>query len=113
MGKGRIASLTQNYEFRRAYSLGAPYFGRYIVLYKRKNRFPFLRLGITSTKKVGKACVRNRARRLIFESFRLFYDNINGNFDIVIAARSSMSTAEFSEVKKEMQRLLKKAELIN
>ena len=112
MGKGRICSLTQNFEFRRVYSSGTPYYGRYIVLYKRKNKFSCVRLGITCTKKVGKACVRNRARRLIFESFRLFYDNLAENFDIVIVAKTSINDAKFSDVKRELEKLLRKAELL-
>lgn len=112
MGKGKICSLTQNYEFQRVYSKGTPCYGRYMVLYKRKNKYPYLKFGITSTKKIGKACVRNRARRLIFESFRLFYDNIKGGNDIVIVAKPAILEAKFSDIKDETQRLLKKSELI-
>lgn len=113
MGKGKICSLTQNYEFRRVYSGGTPYYGRYIVLYKKKNKFERVRLGITATKKIGKACVRNRARRLIFESFRLFYDSIISDCDIVVIAKPSITEAKFFDVLKETERLMKKAELIN
>ena len=112
MGKGKICSLTQNYEFRRVYSGGTPYYGRYIVLYTRKNKYPYLRFGITSTKKIGKACVRNRARRLIFESFRLFFDTLKGNTDVVIVAKPAIVGAKFSDVKSETERLLKKSELL-
>ena len=113
MGKGKICSLTQNYEFRRVYSGGTPYYGRFIVLYKKRNNFKRVRLGITATKKIGKACVRNRARRLIFESFRLFYDRILCDSDIVIIAKPAITEACFSDVLKETDRLMKKAELIN
>ena len=112
MGKGKISSLTQNYEFRRVYSSGTPYYGRYIVLYKKKTKYPTVRLGITSTKKIGKACVRNRARRLIFESFRLFFDTLTNCADIVIVAKPAIVGAKFSDVKNETEKLLKKAEML-
>ena len=82
-------------------------------MYKKKTRFDRVRFGITATKKIGKACVRNRARRLIFESFRLFYDSINGDCDIVIIAKPNITEAGFSDILKETERLLKKAELIS
>lgn len=112
MGKGRIKALTQNYEFRRVYSSGTPYYGRYIVLYKKKSKRPELRLGITATKKIGKAYIRNRARRLIFESFRLFFDILDETSDIVIVAKPAIVGAAFSDVKNETERLLKKAEML-
>ena len=112
MGKGKICSLTQNYEFRRVYGSGTPYYGRYIVLYKKNSKYPTVRLGITSTKKIGKACVRNRARRLIFESFRLFFDALSSNADIVIVAKPTIIGATFWDVKRETEKLLKKAGML-
>ena len=112
MGKGKICSLTRNYEFHRVYGSGTPYYGRYIVLYKRKTKYPTVRLGITSTKKVGKACVRNRARRLIFESFRLFFGTLKPFADIVIVAKPNIVGASFWDIKSETEKLLKKAEML-
>ena len=112
MGKGKICSLTQNYEFRRVYGSGTPYYGRYIVLYKKNSKYPTVRLGITSTKKIGKACVRNRARRLIFESFRLFFDALKPNADIVIVAKPTIIGVTFWDVKYETEKLLKKAGML-
>ncbi len=111
MAKGMIASLTENYEFQRVYKKQAPVYGRYIVLYAKKNNFQRIRLGITATKKIGKACKRNRARRLIFESFRHMYPNIVGKYDIVIVAKASMVGASYQEIYDEMHRLIKKAGL--
>jgi ribonuclease P protein component len=112
VGKGKIRSLTQNYEFRRVYGSGAPYYGRYIVIYKKNTKYPSIRLGITSTKKIGKACVRNRARRLIFESFRLFFDALVPGADIVIVAKPAILGATFWDVKRETEKLLRKAGLL-
>lgn len=110
MGKGKIDSLTENYEFKRTYKKGAPFYGRYVVLYRFDNkRNEKIRLGITATKKVGKANKRNRARRLIFESFRLMYPNFKIKSDVVIAARASMAEASYKEVFDELLRLTRKA----
>jgi ribonuclease P protein component len=45
------------------------------------------RLGITATKKVGKAVERNRIKRHIREFFRLNRNSISGFWDINIIAR--------------------------
>ncbi|MEG0456567.1 MAG: ribonuclease P protein component, partial [Oscillospiraceae bacterium] len=66
------------------------------------------RYGITATKKVGKAVQRNRARRLIRESFRQIYKEIPQNFDYVIVARGHI----FSQKTTSLVPLLKK-EIIN
>ncbi len=111
MAKGKITSLTENYEFQRAYKKSVPLYGRYIVLYARKNNYNCIRLGITATKKIGKACKRNRARRLIFEAFRRMYDSMTGGFDIVIVAKASITEATYFDVFEEMKRLVMKAGL--
>lgn len=114
MGKGIIGSLTENYEFKRAYKKGTPFYGRYIVLYRFDNRRnEKMRLGITATKKVGKANKRNRARRLIFECFRLMYPGFKIKSDVVIAARASIVGVAYRELFDEMQRLTEKAGFYN
>ena len=60
-------TLKQNYEFRRLYQRGASAVSGSMVLYCRKNRLGRNRLGITVSVKLGKAVVRNRARRRLRE----------------------------------------------
>ena len=63
-------SLKLNHVFRRLYHTSG--FGDgYLVLYARKNRTPGNRVGITVSKKLGKAHVRNRTRRRLREIYRL------------------------------------------
>lgn len=112
MSKFILNSLTENYEFQRAYKRGLAYFGKYVVLYVYKNNKKKLKLGITVTKKVGKACVRNRARRLIYENMRLIMPDLEKNFDIVVVARASLIGADFFSIGNELKRLLKKANLL-
>ena len=42
-----------------------------------KNRLGVNRVGFTATKKVGKACARNRARRVMREAYRQLLDEIS------------------------------------
>lgn len=109
-GKRLVISLTENYEFQRVYKKGQSYPGRYaVVYYHASNRANSLRLGITATKKIGKACVRNRARRLIYENMRLFLPKMKPGYDIVVVARAAIVGADFFALGKELQKLLQKA----
>ncbi|MBE7019333.1 MAG: ribonuclease P protein component [Ruminococcaceae bacterium] len=102
-------SLTENYEFQRVYKKGRSYPGRYVVLYYRNNNHKDLRYGITATKKIGKACKRNRARRLIFENMRLFFPTMKKGYDLVVVARPAILGTDFFSLGKELSRLLHKA----
>lgn len=46
-------------------------------------------MGITSSKKIGKAYQRNRARRVIRAAYAQLAPRLNGNYDIVFVARSA------------------------
>ncbi|MBO5409142.1 MAG: ribonuclease P protein component [Clostridia bacterium] len=105
-----VTSLTENYEFQRVYKKGVSYPGRYAVVYYRNNHHSdSLRLGITATKKIGKACKRNRARRLIYENMRLFLPQMKTGYDIVVVARASIVGVNFFTLGSELKRLLHKA----
>ena len=53
------------------------------------------RVGITVGKKLGKAVVRNRARRRLREVYRLNESRFRPGYDIVVVARSRAVTADF------------------
>ncbi len=104
----KTVPLKKNYEFVRIYKKGTFFPGRYIVIYVLKNRYGTNRLGITANKKVGKSVRRNRAKRLIRESYRFYEDFILPDLDVVFVARGVDTEYGLAEVKKEMKFLLKK-----
>ncbi len=59
------------------------------------------RLGITVTRKVGSAVVRNRAKRLIREVFRQLPDLLPDDVDMVVIVRSMWTGATMADVKTE------------
>ena len=61
-----------------------------MVLYVRRNRFGFNRLGVTAGKKIGNAVCRNRAKRLIRQAYRETEALLPCGLDLVIVARSSI-----------------------
>ena len=88
-------SLKLNHIFRRLYHTSG-FANGYLVLYARKNRSNVNRVGITVSKKLGKAHIRNRARRRLREVYRLNEDRFAPGWDIVVVARSRAVDAPFS-----------------
>ena len=104
-------SLKLNHIFQRLYHTKGVADG-YLVLYARKNRSQCNRVGLTVSKKLGKAHVRNRVRRRLREVYRLYEEQFQPGWDIVVVARSKAVDAEFSRLTKSYLSLAKKAGLL-
>ncbi len=108
-----ILRIKKNIDFKKIYKRGKSVPDKYLVLYLNKNNENFIRVGFTASKKVGKSVTRNRARRLLKESFRSNSENIKNGFDIVFIARVAIKDAKYKEVEKSMKRSLQKSGLLN
>lgn len=106
----KIASIKENSDFKRLYYGGKSVVEKRLVIYYKKNRFNYNRLGITVSAKIGNAVTRNRIRRLIKENFRII-DNIKKGYDIVIVARSVAAFSNYSQIGKDLRKALMETEL--
>lgn len=91
------SSLKLNHIFQRLYRTSGQA-GPYLVLYARRNRTGTNRVGITVSKKLGKAHVRNYVRRRLREVYRLNEDRFQSGWDIVVVARARAISADFQEL---------------
>ena len=89
--------MNDNKDFLTLYKKGKYSASKYSVIYVRPNGRPFNRLGITAGKKVGNAVCRNRAKRLIRLAYREAEAKLPVGMDIVIVARSHITTVESTE----------------
>ena len=105
------SSLKLNHIFQRLYHTKGVADG-YLVLYARKNRSQANRVGITVSKKLGKAHIRNRVRRRVREVYRLNESMFKPGWDIVVVVRSKAIDAEFSRLTKSYLSLAKRAGIL-
>lgn len=91
-------TLNENRDFRRVYRKGRALVHPLLVTYIVKNNRGLNRVGLTATKKVGKACKRNRARRLMREAYRQLEPGLPGGYDLVFVARARTTTVKMDDV---------------
>lgn len=104
-------TLKLNKEFRRLYFKGSSAVHPLIVTYACKNRLGRNRIGITATKKIGKAVQRNRARRVLREAWRQLEDRFPPGYDYVLVARVRTAHVKTQEVARGLAAALKKLKL--
>lgn len=103
--------LNKNRDFTRIYSRGKSYVHPHMVLYVAKNRLGTTRVGLTATKKVGKAVQRNRARRVMRAALQEHLSQNVGGYDIILVARARTPYLKSTQVSRTFSRLLQKAGL--
>ena len=104
-------ALKLNHIFRRLYATSGHANG-YLVLYAKPNRTATNRVGITASKKLGHAVVRNRVRRRLREVYRLNEDRFAPGWDIVVVARSRCIDADFEKLTHAYLSLAQKAGIL-
>jgi ribonuclease P protein component len=74
-------------DFERAYAEGQKVVAREFALFALANGLEHSRLGVTTTKRLGKAVVRNRGRRLVREAYRTHRHELPSGWDLVFVVR--------------------------
>ena len=108
-----IITLKRNNDFRRLYSRGRSYSGSVLVTYVMKNRQGVNRIGITTSKKTGKAAMRNRSRRIIREAYRILQPELRPGYDLVFVARARTPFVKTDDILRTMKKELKEAGVLS
>ncbi|HEY5388738.1 MAG TPA: ribonuclease P protein component, partial [Thermoleophilia bacterium] len=86
--------LSRSSDFQRIYRRGSSTASRFLVLYSFKRPFEAgpegPRLGLSVSKKLGGAVVRNRVKRLLREAFRGCAGHLAEEYDLVVIARPQL-----------------------
>src|SRR5262245_46626571 len=106
---GRAARIKQGRDFARVRRDGERLVsGCLIANWRKLPAGAPSRLGVITSGKVGGAVLRNRARRLLRESFRLHQHDLAQPLDLVLVARPSIAAKAFAEVEKDFLSALRK-----
>jgi ribonuclease P protein component len=108
----KIISINQNRSFQRVYSKGISCASGVLITYILQRRGGQNLLGITTSKKIGNAVKRNRARRIIKEAYRQVSPSLKTGYFIVFVARGKTPSIKMNQVKTEMTRHFGKLGLI-
>jgi len=103
--------LAKRSDFLRVYETGRKSFSRFCVLFVAANDLPYTRLGITATKKLGKANVRNRFKRWTREIYRRQRGPLgldDRSLDLVVNVKPNAAAADFRDYSADLQRALRR-----
>jgi ribonuclease P protein component len=109
---GRATRLAQSRDFARVRQAGERLAqGCLIANWHKLSEGAAPKLGIVTSKKIGGAVARSRARRLLRESFRLHQHDLARPVELVLVARNSIAGKKFADVEKDFLLVLKRAGL--
>lgn len=109
---GRASRLEQSRDFARIRQQGRRLaFGCLIANWQPLPDGVKSKLGVVTSKKIGDAPERSRARRLLRESFRQHQHELAPPVEIVLVARNSIAGRSFADVEKDFLAVLKRANL--
>ena len=119
-------AIGENHLYSKAYVKGQKFVGRNVIIYVLRDlkakklmvanpqKEYVNRIGLTVSKKIGKAHIRNRVKRILREGLRQVEKNydVKKGYLIVLVARPSAVTAKSDNVSLDIERAFKALQLI-
>ncbi|MDL2269220.1 ribonuclease P protein component [Desulfosarcina sp. OttesenSCG-928-A07] len=93
-------------DYKRLSTHGKRLSGRGFVFVYQNNTFGRLRLGITVSRKFGKAVQRNRIKRIIREYFRINRTRFHGAWDVNVIVRTAAGKHDTATLQQELSMCL-------
>ena len=98
----RAHRLRSRRDFRRVQSVGRRVHTPHFIVLVDRGRAERTRLGITVSRKVGGAVVRNRVKRLVREVFRANRERFQRGHDLVVIAKRHAGEVDFTSARREL-----------
>ncbi|NLC16440.1 MAG: ribonuclease P protein component [Clostridiales bacterium] len=106
--------LTKDFQFRYVYRNGQSVRTKAVSLFFVKSKHPGLKIGISVSNKIGKACFRNRIKRRIRESVRANLDKMFKGYNYVFVANNNFDfiNSDYSTILNYIEQAVEQANLI-
>lgn len=106
--------VKSEFDFQKVFKRGKSFANRQFIVYGLlKEEQEKFRIGLSVSKKLGNAVVRNQIKRYIRQSFHELDSELKQNMDYVIIARKPAATMNFEDTKKSLEHVLKIAKFFN
>ena len=120
-------AIGENHLYSKAYAKGSKFVGKNVIVYVLKDyqakwlmvahpqKLFVNRIGLTVSKKLGHATVRNRIKRILREGLRQTetVNNMEKGYLIVLVARQGCVYAKSTDIARELEKAFKVLKLIN
>ena len=102
-----MITVKKYFDFKKAYDKGKSFGNRNLILYVRKNNLDYSRMGITISKKTGKAVIRNKIKRQMKEIYRNYESNIKEGYDLIFIVRRNVPDISFKDLESAFKHIIK------
>jgi ribonuclease P protein component len=102
--------LTKTEQYALVYNKGNSWVSNLVVMKALPNGLTLSRYGFSVGRRVGKAVVRNRVKRLLREILRL--TPLLPGWDIIFIARPLAASADYTNLEKSVKGLLRRARVL-
>lgn len=120
-------AISENHLYSKAYAKGDKFVARYLIVYILKDfkatrlmranpeKEYINRIGLTVSKKIGKAHIRNRIKRILREGLRQTEkeNNLKKGYLIVLVARPSAQDASSDDIRYDLTKAFKALKFIS
>jgi len=104
--------LKKKYQFNYTFKTGRTVGARHLLICFTKSKNKFIKIGLSVTKKVGKAVTRNAVKRRLRAAIAPLIPSLIRDYNLIIIARPNIVEAKYSEIVAELEYCVKKASLI-
>ena len=110
----KINRLKSNDDFQNVFKYGKSFANRQLVLYylPKQDQLDF-RVGLSVSKKIGNAVVRNKIKRSLRQAIHELEEEIKREYDLVIIARQPVKEMNFHQIKKSLTHVLFNSKMIS